>query len=102
MAALKSAVELFKDSLSELSPTSQIQSITIDGDAVTVTMADADGQKLRVNLTYVEPVAYPRTSCLILLEDQDNRYADKISRLSERFQENAALTAVLTKARLYI
>lgn len=101
MAALKAAVELFKDSLSDICPTGQIQSLTADGDAVAATFADVEGKRLRLSLTYLEPESYPRSGCLVLLEDQENRYAERISSLSERFQDNAALATVLSKVSLH-
>lgn len=102
MAALKAAVELFKESLADICPTGQIQSLTADVDAVSAVFADVDGKRLRVSLTYLEPGSYPRSGCLVLLEDPENRYAERISSLSERFQENAALASVISKASLHI
>jgi hypothetical protein len=64
---------------------------------VKVVVNDGDRQ-LPVSITYMEPSSYPRSGCLILCDE--DKFSCKLSAASERFQDSAALSAVLAKVRV--
>ncbi|WIA29416.1 hypothetical protein OEZ86_011919 [Tetradesmus obliquus] len=80
--------------LGDISPTGQLESIRLDGDTVKVVVNTGE-QQLPVSITYMEPSSYPRSGCLILCDEE--RLSCKLSAASERFQDAAALSAVLAK-----
>lgn len=83
--------------LGDISPTGQLESIRLDGDTVKVMVNNGDRQ-LPLSITYMEPSSYPRSGCLILCDE--DRFSCKLSAASERFQDSAALSAVLAKVSL--
>jgi hypothetical protein len=91
---MEAVVSAVSSALGDISPTGQLESIRLDGDTVRV-VVNTDDQQLPVSITYMEPSSYPRSGCLILCDE--DRFSCKLSAASERFQENAALSAVLAK-----
>lgn len=83
--------------LGDISPTGQLAGIRVDGDAtVKLIINDADGRQLpTISIMYVEAANYPKCGALVLSDD--GNYAEKLSSISERFQDSAPLSAVLAK-----
>ncbi len=92
------AIQAVVGSLAEISPTGQLVSLKKDGDTAALVVS-GQGQQ-RITITYMEPSEYPRSGVLVLAEG-DDKLAEKLARISERFHECAPLTAVLAKVGVF-
>lgn len=98
MPALAAVVAGLQAALPGACPTSQL-SLRLDGDAtVKVERSDADEGRLVVDVVYMEPGSYPSSSVLVCCDAAPPKLAERLSSISERFQEHAPLSAILSKA----
>lgn len=98
MPALAAVVAGLQAALPGACPTGEI-SLRLDGDAtVKVERSNAHKGRLVVDVVYMEPSSFPSSSVLVCCDAAPPKLAERLSSISERFQEHAPLSAILSKA----
>eukprot|EP00879_Flechtneria_rotunda_P020010 GHRR01021037.1.p1 GENE.GHRR01021037.1~~GHRR01021037.1.p1 ORF type:complete len:401 (+),score=118.20 GHRR01021037.1:516-1718(+) len=97
--SLASVIRSLANAVTDICPTGQILSLKLsDEDACSLLLKDVDDKStLRISIQYLEPASYPCSGVLVLSEDASSRLADKLSSITERFQDKAPLSLVLHK-----
>lgn len=101
MSQLRAAVNELAKSLSH-----QLKSVELAGEGQVALKLVADGDTAKtttINIIFIDPDEYPRCGALVQLDEDasgsssSSGLAERVSAVSERFQDGAQLCAVLTK-----
>ncbi|KAI8463576.1 MAG: hypothetical protein J3K34DRAFT_462370 [Monoraphidium minutum] len=97
-AALAEAVRGVAGDLDAIFPTGDLLKLKVDDGSVRACFRapDAGGERLAATVVYADPGAYPACGALIMV-DGGGGARERLEALSERFQDRAPITLVLSK-----
>lgn len=98
--ALAAVVRGIAGGLDEIFPTGDLLKLKIDDGSVHACFKaqEAGGERITVTAVYSDPESYPSCGALVMCEGGGGA-AEKLEGLSERFQDRAPLTLLLSKVR---
>lgn len=97
--ALAAVVRGIAGALDETFPARDLLKLKLDdGSVYACFKAQDDGERATVTIVYSDPDSYPSSSALVMC-DGNPAAAEKLEGLSERFQDRAPLTLVLSKVQ---